>query len=144
MPIISNDPNPDLGMVKREVQQYSALKDEIANLDTRLGTLKKRIISAVEALGSPNEKGSIILPLQDSDSGITAIVKQRRVSKLFNEARADEILKGKGLYDVCVKTTTVLDEDAVMAAYFNGELTDDDINQMFPEKETWALVMEKK
>ena len=144
MPIISDNDAPDLGIIRREVQQYSALKDEIANLDTRLGTLKKRIISVVEDLGEPNEKGSLILPLQDPDSGITAVVKQRRVSKLFNEAVADKVLKDKGLYEKCTKTVTVLDEDAVMAAYYTNELTDEDINLMFPEKETWALVLEKK
>ena len=31
-----------------------------------------------------------------------------------------------------------------MAAYYDGKLTDDDIDTMFPEKVTWALVLEKK
>jgi hypothetical protein len=31
-----------------------------------------------------------------------------------------------------------------MAAYYDGKLTDADIESMFPEKVSWALILEKK
>lgn len=143
MPIIKTD-QVDLEPVRREVQQYVSLKDEIASMDTRLGVLKKRITTFVDELGEPNEKGSIVLPLNDDASGTAAVVKQRRVSKMFDESAANNLLNEKGLFEECTKTIVTLDQDAVMAAYYDGKLTDADIEKMFPEKVVWALVMEKK
>jgi hypothetical protein len=66
------------------------------------------------------------------------------VSKQFDENTANELLKEKGLFDTCTTTVTTLDQDAVMGAYYEGKLTDADIETMFPEKVTWALILEKK
>jgi hypothetical protein len=143
MPIIKTD-QVDLEPVRREVQQYVSLKDEIASMDTRLGVLKKRITTFVDELGEANEKGSIVLPINDETSGTAAVVKQRRVSKMFDESAANTLLNEKGLFEDCTKTIVTLDQDAVMAAYYDGKLTDADIEKMFPEKVVWALVMEKK
>jgi hypothetical protein len=143
MPIIKTD-QVDLEPVRREVQQYVSLKDEIASMDTRLGVIKKRLTTYVDELGEANEKGSIVLPINDEMSGTTAVVKQRRVSKMFDESTANALLNEKGLFEECTKTIVTLDQDAVMAAYYDGKLTDADIEKMFPEKVVWALVMEKK
>lgn len=145
MPIIKNEDGAlDLGPIRREVQQYASLKEEADAITDRVNTLKKRLTSAVEIHGLPNEKGSIVLPLGDESDTVKAIVKQRRVSKQFDEATADQILKSKGIFESCTTTITVLDQDAVMAAYYDGQLTDADIDSMFPEKVTWAFVLEKK
>jgi uncharacterized protein (DUF1810 family) len=143
---IHNDSAPDenLEALKKEVQQYVFLKDEVTNLETRVGQIKKRIIGAVEQLGEANDKGSLVLPINDEKSGTANVVKQRRVSKQFDEDTANKILSDKGLFESCTETITVLDQDAVMAAYYNGLLTDEDIEVMFPEKVTWALILEKK
>jgi len=143
MPIIKNEVT-DFDPIKRELQQYVSLKDEVASIETRVTALKKRITGYVDDLGEANEKGSLVLPLQDEVTGTTAIVKQRRVSKMFDESTAEKLLNDKGLFETCTKTITTLDQDAVMAAYYDGKLTDADIDKMFPEKITWALVLEKK
>jgi hypothetical protein len=130
--------------IKRELQQYVTLKDEAEAITERVTTIKKRLTAYIEDLGEPNEKGSIVLPVEDERTNTRAIVKQRRVSKQFDENTANDLLKSKGLFDTCTTTVTMLDQDAVMAAYYEGKLTDSDIDTMFPEKVTWALVLEKK
>jgi hypothetical protein len=144
MPVIKDEPDQNLDNIRREVQQYVTLKDEAESINDRVTTIKKRLISYAEDLGTPNEKGSLVLPVGDERTGTTAVVKQRRVSKQFDEDTANKILADRGLAEACLKTITVLDEDAVMGAYYEGKLTDSDIEQMFPEKVTWALVLEKK
>ena len=144
MPIITNESAPDLDPIRREVQQYVTLKDEAEAITERVNTIKKRLTSYIEDLGEPNEKGSIVLTVDDERTGTRSIVKQRRVSKQFDEDKANAILQSKGVFETCTKTITVLDQDAVMAAYYEGKLTDDDIDTMFPEKVTWAIVLEKK
>ena len=144
MPIITNEPENNLDPIRREVQQYVTLKDEADAINERVTTIKKRLTSYVEDLGEENEKGSLVLSIEDDRTGTRSIVKQRRVSKQFDENKANEILQQKALFDSCTKTITVLDQDAVMAAYYEGKLTDSDIDTMFPEKVIWALVLEKK
>jgi hypothetical protein len=133
----------ELEPINREVQQYVSLKNEIDQLTDRRDVIKKRLLVHVEQNGEPNEKGSLVFEINDETSNTKSVIKQRRVSKVFNQAVAEEILKAKGVYDVCTKTVVTLDEDAVMGAYYNGDLTDDDIDTMFPEKIIWALVLEK-
>jgi len=144
MPIINDSPDQNMDTIKRELQQYVTLKDEAEAITERVTTIKKRLTAYIEDLGEPNEKGSIVLPVEDDRTGTRAIVKQRRVSKQFDENTANDLLKSKGLFDTCTTTVTMLDQDAVMAAYYEGKLTDSDIDTMFPEKVTWALVLGKK
>jgi len=144
MPIINeSNSGPDLEPIRKEVQQYVLLKDEVTSIESRVGVLRKRLLSTIEDLGETNDKGSIVLPINDSTSNTASIIKQRRVSKVFDEDKANNLLAEKGLFDSCVKTITVLDQDAVMAAYYDGKLTDEDIETMFPEKVSWALILEK-
>lgn len=142
---INNDssPDPSLEPIRKEVQQYVFLKEEVTAIEARVGVLRKRIMTAVEDLGEANDKGSLILPINDTTSNTANVVKQRRVSKVFDEDKANDLLKEKGLFDSVTKTITVLDQDAVMAAYYDGKLTDADIETMFPEKVSWALILEK-
>lgn len=144
MPIINDSPDQSLDNIRREVQQYVTLKDEADAIGERVTTIKKRLTAYIEDLGEANEKGSIVLPIEDERTNTRAIVKQRRVSKQFDEDTANDLLKDKGLFETCTTTITVLDQDAVMGAYYEGKLTDADIEKMFPEKISWALVLEKK
>jgi hypothetical protein len=143
MPIINDSPADNLDTLRQEVQQYVSLKEDVSFIEERVATLRKRILATVEELGEPNEKGSLVLPINDAKTNTGNVVKQRRVSKVFDEDKADNLLKEKGLFESVTKTITVLDQDAVMAAYYDGKLTDEDIESMFPEKVSWALILEK-
>jgi hypothetical protein len=50
----------------------------------------------------------------------------------------------KGMEDQLYKTIRVVDEDALMAALYNDELTEAEIDLMYPQKIVWALVMNKR
>lgn len=144
MPINNQSlPDPSLEEIRKEVQQYVFLKEEVTAIEARVGTLRKRILAVVQEIGETNEKGSLVLPINDPVSNTANVVKQRRVSKAFDEDTANDLLKEKGLFESVTKTITVLDQDAVMAAYYDGKLTDEDIESMFPEKVSWALILEK-
>ena len=144
MPIINESaPDSNLEPLRKEVQQYVFLKEEVTAIEARVGTLRKRILAAVDELGEVNDKGSLVLPIDDKVSNTASVIKQRRVSKVFDEDKANDVLKDKGLFESVTKTIVVLDQDAVMAAYYDGKLTDEDIESMFPEKVSWALILEK-
>jgi len=132
-----------LETVKSEVRQYQSLKDEVDLLNKRKDDVKGRIFSAAEAYGEQSDKGHFVFEINDAVSGIKNVIKQRRATKSFNPESAETLLASKGLRDKCIKTIEILDEDAIMAAYYEGSLTDEDIDTMFPDKVTWALILEK-
>jgi len=48
------------------------------------------------------------------------------------------------LQDSLYKTVIVVDEDALMAALYEGVLTEAEIDEMYPQSVVWALVMNKR
>ena len=66
-----------------------------------------------------------------------------RTSRKINEAKAEEIIEAKGLEDKLYKTIRVIDEDALMAALYSDELTEEEIEEMYPQSVIWALKLKK-
>jgi uncharacterized protein YebE (UPF0316 family) len=95
-------------------------------------------------MGEVDDKGNIIVELPEEVNGFGAVVKQRRVSRKIDELVADEIITEKGMEEQLYKIIRVVDEDALMAALYNDELTEAEIDQMYPQKIVWALVMNKR
>jgi len=92
----------------------------------------------------PDDKGNIILELPLEVEGFITVMKQRRVSRKINDEAAIEIIAAKGLEDKLYKTIRVVDEDELMAALYNDELTEEEVDEMYPMSIVWALVLGKK
>jgi hypothetical protein len=56
---------------------------------------------------------------------------------------ADNVIMSKGLESELYKTIQIIDEDALMAALYEGKLTEEEIELMYPEKVVWALILNK-
>ena len=65
------------------------------------------------------------------------------MTHLQDDAKAEAIARAMGLFDRLFKPVMVLDEDAVMVAREEGLLTDQQVEQMFPQKVTHALMPRK-
>jgi len=130
--------------IKDYVRQNVVLKEKIESLTEIQSEVKKSLKEGIEALGETDDRGHIVVQIDDEDSsGIKRVLQQRRVSKSLDFEAAELILKERELYESCVTMVPVLDEDAIMAAYYEGRITEEDIDKMFPSKITWALVMSK-
>jgi hypothetical protein len=70
-------------------------------------------------------------------------MKQRRVSRKIDEDKAEEIITARGMEETLYKTVRIVDEDALMAALYNDELTEAEIDEMYPQSVVWALVLKK-
>lgn len=125
------------------VRQNSLLKEEIDNLTKRQSDIKERINKTVVAFGEEDDRGHIVIDIDDEVTGITKVMRQKRVSKSLDQSVAEELLEQKGLKDRCLQPIYVLNEEQIMSAYYEGLLTEEDIDKMFPGKVTWALVMTK-
>jgi hypothetical protein len=129
--------------IKKNVRQFLALKNEIGVLSTRQTELKSRLLNALDSV-EPDDKGHRTMQIIDDHVGEVRLVKQRRVSKTLDMDIAEAILVNKGIKDQCIKMVPTLDEGAIMAAFYEGYLTEEDIDTMFPSKETFAFLVDNK
>jgi hypothetical protein len=134
------DPNDITGKAK----QYAFLKAQIDYLEKQQKDLRADLIEAIEESGVVDDKGNVILDLPEEVDGYIAVMKQRRVTRKINEEIAFELIEQKGLRDKLIITKEVVDEDALMAAMWNDELTEDEVDAMYPQNVVWALVMNKR
>ena len=132
----------DAESIKKYARQYVVLKDELGNLTSRQTELKSRIMSELDQL-EPDMNGHKVFEFNDKDLGEVKLTKQRRVSKTLDMSIADEVLTRKGIRGACIKTIEVLDEAAIMSAFYEGYLTEQEIDAMFPAKESYAFLISK-
>lgn len=127
------------------IEQYSAAKDQSKFLATREKELKGILDDYVTRLGEVDGKGHIVLDAPPNRAGVIEIVKQRKVSKSEDTETVERILKEKGLWDQCTETITItnVNQDAVMACVFKEELTEDEVDLMYPSTITYAFLVKK-
>jgi hypothetical protein len=133
----------NLEELKKSARQFLALKSEMGMLADRQSELKSRMTQEIDAL-EPDDKGHRVIQFEDANLGNIKVTKQRRVSKTLDMDVADKILTDKGIKNTCIKMVPTLDEAAIMAAFYEGYLTEEDIDTMFPAKETFAFIVENK
>lgn len=122
-----------------EVMEYQSVKSQVDTLSSRQKELRDSLMEVIEILGEPDSDGHVWLDLDQDVNGITRLQRRRRVTTTINEERAMEILEAAGLLDRCTKMVPAIDEDAVMAAHWEGLLTEEQIDQMADVKTVWAL-----
>jgi hypothetical protein len=127
-----------------QTKQYAFIKSQLEYLEQQQKELREKLFSALEIEGQTDDKGNIVIELPKEVEGYLSIIKQKRVSRKVDELIADEIITAKGMEEKLYKTIRVVDEDALMAALYNEELTETEIDQMYPQKITWALIFSKK
>ena len=133
----------NLEEIKSNVRQYIRLKDEVGVLTTRQTQLKMRLLASLDEV-EPDDRGHRILDLTDETVGEVRLTKQRRVSKTLDMSIAEDILKKKKIYDQCIKMVPMIDEAAIMSAFYEGHLTEEDIDTMFAAKESYAFLVDNK
>ena len=83
------------------------------------------------------------MQLDEEVDGYRALQRQRRVSQKLDPEAAETLLKAKGLDARCYQLLPVLDEDAVMSCLYEGLLTEEEVDAMFPKSIVWAFVPSK-
>ena len=118
------------------------LKDELDLITKRQTEIKQRLIAVVDAVEA-DDRGHRILTINDEVTGDITLTRQRRVSKSLDMDVAEEILTKKGIKDTCIKMVPTIDEGAIMSAFYENYLTEEDIDAMFPSKVSYAFLLDK-
>lgn len=136
--------NVDENDLVARAKKYSFLKSQLDYLEKEQKALRSDLFETIDEQGEEDSKGNLVLELPTEVDGYVSIMKQRRVSRKVNEIKAEEIIEAKGLTDKLYKTIRVINEDALMAALYSDELTEEEIEEIYPQSVVWALVMNKK
>jgi hypothetical protein len=134
--------NPD--NLESQVREYVKVKATLEQMEARSRELREALFAKIDAEGYEDDKGNITLELDSAIEEVTRIEKQRRVTRKLDESIAEELIKERGIEDAVYKTIRVIDEDALMAQMYEGHISEEDIDQMFPSKVVWALMTKKK
>jgi hypothetical protein len=127
-----------------QARKYIFVKKQLDFFESELKGLKEKIFENIDNNGETDGSGNLFVELDDEIEGVKMLQKQRRVSRKINPEMADNVIMSKGLEGELYKTIQVIDEDALMAALYEGKLTEEEIELMYPEKIVWALVMNKR
>lgn len=129
-----------LGKVKR----YLNIRRQVDDLTKEQTVIKNELSAFVDEFGEYDAKGHRIVELPEEIDGYVSLQRQRRVSQKLDPEAAERILKEKNLTNRCYQLLPVLDEDAVMSCLYEGLLTEEEIDTMFPKTETWAFIPLKR
>lgn len=121
-------------------RQFVWLKASIDDFSREQAKAKAFLLQHLEDEGEFDDKGHAWFDFPEPVEGYARMQRQRRVSQKLDEQQAEELLSRKGLRDRAYKTIEVLDEDAIMGMLYTGELTEADIEAMFPQSVTFAFV----
>jgi len=144
MPKVIEKEAPKAGNpIVAKVRKYVSLRGRIEDLSKEQSSLKAELSDLVDSDGTPDEKGHIWYSLPEEVDGYISLQRQRRVSQKLDETEASKILGEKGLSERCYKMVPVLDESEVMACLYDGLLTEDEIDTMFPKSVSYAFIPSK-
>lgn len=129
--------------LRTSLRQYLSLKGEVELLTNRINTIKARLTEHVEQSGETTEKGHLTLTVDDPIKGEVTLTKQRKVSKTLDINLAEALLEERGVKEQCIKMVPTIDEAAIMAAYYQGKLSEEDIDKMFPERVSYAFIVKE-
>jgi hypothetical protein len=126
-------------MRERSAGQEDALKGMLMNLLADIGELQNgghRLLRLNEPLPYTEYKGG-----RAKQRSIAGIRRMRRASSSLNSDRAMAFLERKKLTKECTTTEVVINEDAILAATFEGRITDDELKLLYDERETYAFYL---
>jgi hypothetical protein len=135
-----SDPND----ITTQVKEYVQVKSSMEMLEARQKSLRSSIFEHIESNGEFDDKGNVFLELPYEIDGVARLEKQKRVTRKIDELTAEEILKENNLEDEVYETVRVVSEDKLMAAFYEGKITEDELERIYPAKVVWALTTKKK
>jgi hypothetical protein len=126
-----------------QVTEYIRLKASIKLMEARAKELNKTLMEKIDEQGYEDNDGNWILDLENPIDGFTYLEKQRRSTRKLDESVAEDIIISAGIEDEVYEMVKTLSEEKLMAAYYDGKITEQQLDTMFPVSVAWALWTKK-
>lgn len=143
-------PEPMVPDHTRWALEYLLTTYEQSSISNRRSELRNNLYDHIKKHGTEDENGNLILTFDspmtvDGEEYYDGLQLQRRVSEFINDDRAMEIIENHNLQERCLKkiTTLHIDYDALYACNQEGLISDEDIDSILEQDESWALVKVK-
>lgn len=126
-------------------REWAMLKAQQTDLTTRMNKLRDKVAAAVQARGYADHKGSqyidLPFPIPVGDSEYVRIKRERRVSIVADLEAAERITKAHGeqIYRRAFPPVPTLDADELYVMLQEGVLTEEDMDQIMVQKESFAF-----
>ena len=133
------DPNS----LEAKVTEYVRSKALAKTLETRLKELNKELQETVALDGYEDNDGNMVLDLPFVADGFSRLEKQRRAKRVLDTDAADALISELGLENEVYEMVRTINEDALMAAYYENKITEEQLDSMFPTTVTWAFWTKK-
>jgi hypothetical protein len=146
-------PRAEKGDLVHTLRDYLGNRSLRERSEYHEGKLKKELLSHLETEGALQEGGHRIIELDEPEEYfavkegkpipklVNGIERKRRVSQSLNEDRTLAMLKEKGLLDQCTEVIVVLNEDAILAANYAGDIEDEELVELYDENESFAFYL---
>ena len=135
---------PAVDYLESQAKQYIFFKKQVEYFESELKSLREKLFEDIDANGEVDGSGNLFVELSSEIDGVTMLQKQKRVSRKIDPQMADNLIVSKGLENELYKTIQIIDEDALMAALYEGKLTEEEVDLMYPQKIVWALILNKR
>ena len=130
--------------LQSQVNEYVKLKASMSVMEARQKELKAKIFAHIETEGSEDTAGSVSLYLDRPIGDVQRVQKTRRAKRTLNESVAETIIATAGIADDVYEMKRVINEGALMSAYYEEKITEEQLDEMFPTTVIWALDILKK
>jgi hypothetical protein len=125
---------PNNEYLERLAEEYKKSKETLALIEKRTNDMKKELSSAVEKFGTPDDKGHLWLSI-----GELSLKREKRVSRSFDSALAEQWAKDNGYWDDVKEVVEVLSEDKILGLAWSDKSLEELIMSFYIEKESWAF-----
>jgi hypothetical protein len=126
-----------------QVREYVRTKALMKTLDARAKELNKKLNDTIDTQGYEDNDGNWILELGFDADGFSRLEKQRRVSRKLDADVAESIIDAAGIGDDVYEMVRTINEDALMAAFYEDKISEQDLDTIFPVTVSWALWTKK-
>jgi hypothetical protein len=132
------------------VEEYLQNRSMRERAEFHEGQMKRNLMEVLEEAGDHEGNSWTIeldegLPYVQYKGGkplpktVTGIERRERVSTSLDEEQTLKLLESKGLLAQCTSTITVVDEDAILAANYAGQISDKELADLYSESSTFAF-----
>lgn len=124
---------------------FVRLSEKIKKLEEQKKELRSDLLQFIETYGYESGNGSQSLDLEKPVAGFATLIRQRSVKRLPpDEGAIERILRDNDLYERCMRPVMQPDDNEIWQCAQAGLINDDELLEMYPQKETYSLVPRKK
>jgi len=137
--------------IRVAVRQWLLADDAVTNFSVQKEEHRKMILDHLEKEGEPDDGGSQWLRFYDDpiEGRVKAIKREKRTHRAINMEAAEEYLRAHNLWEQCIETIVVLDEEKFLELNWPDPVTgvpvisDEDFETLHNVTETWAFVPQR-